>query len=409
MVGVFHRLSFSISACVSIVAPEKVLDSYGRFYHTSGSSWKYNISLGPVFFLFSRSPPMQSMHWDLALYWLLVSLHSPILFSLLLYEWCQIPLYLLYCLIGGTMQEILRRYARLIIEIQLKLQRGDALSINTENSTIGFARMLATQACESTLQTVSIVETSHGKITQVVEFDPLEKRIKRPPVTGFVMCHLIDLDNAPYLTEDSVSSLTEEVAKLGTYGLLSEPVFLDRRIAVPWANVPLPGPLWTMQLLGKAASEEDMWNLFAKIYRLEDDHGLKFWLDQANLLHYRKQMLTKRGKLSLTIKADGCNLQATMADRTKWTGGSSELSSGRTFMPNLPMQHIHASLHKGMTEGTLVTSIPFLVLGKMVKEASFTIEKGKVVAYSAKEGKEALDAFFAIDEGSHVVSGLSLA
>lgn len=307
------------------------------------------------------------------------------------------------------MQEILRRYARLIIEIQLKLQRGDALSINTENSTIGFARMLATQACESTLQTVSIVETSHGKITQVVEFDPLEKRIKRPPVTGFVMCHLIDLDNAPYLTEDSVSSLTEEVAKLGTYGLLSEPVFLDRRIAVPWANVPLPGPLWTMQLLGKAASEEDMWNLFAKIYRLEDDHGLKFWLDQANLLHYRKQMLTKRGKLSLTIKADGCNLQATMADRTKWTGGSSELSSGRTFMPNLPMQHIHASLHKGMTEGTLVTSIPFLVLGKMVKEASFTIEKGKVVAYSAKEGKEALDAFFAIDEGSPVVSGLSLA
>lgn len=307
------------------------------------------------------------------------------------------------------MQEILRRYARLIIEIQLKLQKGDALSINTENSTIEFARMLATKACESTLQTVSIVETSHGKVVQVVEFDPVEKRIKRPPVTGYVMCHLIDLDSAPYLTDDSVSSLTEDVAKLGTYGLLSDPVFLDRRIAVPWANVPLPGPLWAMQLLGKAASEEDMWNLFAKIYRLEDDHGLKFWLDQANLLHYRKQMLSKRGKLSLTIQGNGCNLQATMADRTKWTGGSSEISSGRSFMPSLPMQHIHASLDIGMTEGTLVTSIPFLLLGKKVREASFTIEKGKVVSYSAQEGKEALDAYFAIDEGAAVVSGITLA
>jgi len=307
------------------------------------------------------------------------------------------------------MQEILRRYARLIIEIQLNLQKGDALSINTENSTISFARMLATMACESTLQTVSIVETSHGKVAQVVEFDPVEKRMKRPPVTGYVMCHLFDLDNAPYLTDDNVSSLTEEVGKLGTYGLLSDPVFLDRRIAVPWANIPLPGPLWAMQLLGKAASEGDLWTLFSKIYRLEDDHGLKFWLDQANLLHYRKQMLTKRGKLNLSIQGNGCSLQAAIADRTKWTGGNSSVSSGRTFMPSLPMQHIHASLDIGLTEGIVVASIPFLLLGKVVRDASFTIEKGKVVSYSAEEGKEALDAFFAIDEGASVVSGLSLA
>ena len=306
------------------------------------------------------------------------------------------------------MQEILRRYARLIIEIQLKLQRGDALSINTEHNTMGFARMLATHACESTMQTVTIVETSLGKVAQVVEFDPLEKRIKRPPVTGYVMCHLFDLDNAPYVTEDSVSSITEEVGKLATYGLLSDPVFLDRRIAVPWANIPLPGPLWAMQLLGKAASDEDMWALFTKIYRLEDDHGLTFWLDQANLLHYRKQRLTKKGKISFTITAKGCSLTATLADNTQWTGGASSVSSGRSFMPSLPMQHIHASLDITTTEGTLDTSAPFLLLGKMVTDASFTFAKGKVVSYTAKQGKEALDAFFAVDEGSSLVSGLSL-
>ncbi|MBI9094217.1 MAG: aminopeptidase [Sphaerochaeta sp.] len=307
------------------------------------------------------------------------------------------------------MQEILRRYARLVIEIQLKLQRGDALSINTEHSTMSFARMLATMACESTLQTVSIVETNHGKVAQVVEFDPVEKRIKRPPVTGYVMCHLIDLDSAPYSTDEKVSSIPGEVGKLGTYGLLSDPVFLDRRIAVPWANIPLPGPLWAMQLLGKAASEEDMWALFAKIYRLEDDHGLKFWLDQANLLQYRKQSLSKKGKLTLTIKGNGCDLQTTIADKTKWTGGDSSVSSGRTFMQILPMQHVHASLDSTLTEGSFKSLRPFLLLGKLVEEASFTIEKGKVVSYSAKQGKEALDAYFAVDEGASVVSGLSLA
>lgn len=307
------------------------------------------------------------------------------------------------------MQEILRRYARLIIEIQLKLQRGDALSINTEHSTMSFARMLATMACETTVQTVNIVETNHGKVAQVLEFDPVEHRIKRPAVTGYVMCHLFDLDNSPYETDDRVLSITEEVSKLATYGLLSDPVFLDRRIAVPWANIPLPGPLWAMQLLGKAASEEDMWTLFSKIYRLEDDHGLKFWLDQANLLHYRKQTLTKKGRLTLDIKGKNCSLQTTLADRTKWTGGSSAVSSGRSFLPSLPMQHIHASLHSSMTEGTFSSMLPFLLLGKVVEDASFTLEKGKVVSYTATQGKEALDAFFAIDEGASVVSGISLA
>lgn len=223
------------------------------------------------------------------------------------------------------------------------------------------------------------------------------------------MCHLIDLDSAPYSTDDNVSSLAEEVGKLGLYGLLSDPVFLDRRIAVPWANVPLPGPLWAMQLLGKAASDEDMWTLFSKIYRLEDDHGLKFWLDQANLLQYRKQALTKKGKLTLTIKGNGCNLVTTLADRTTWTGGASSVSSGRTFMPGLPMQHIHASLASDMTEGEIISTRPFLLLGKLVTEATFTLEKGKVVSYSAQQGKEALDAFFAVDEGASVVSGISLA
>lgn len=307
------------------------------------------------------------------------------------------------------MQEILRRYARLIIEVQLKLQRGDSLSINTENSTMAFARLLATQACESTMQTVNIVETNHGKIAQVVEFDPVEHRIKRPPITGYVMCHLLDLDSCPYVTDEDVTSLSEEVIKLGGYGLLSDPVFLDRRIAVPWANIPLPGPLWAMQILGKAASEQDMWSLFTKIYRLEDDHGLKFWLDQANLLQYRKQVLNKAGKLKLILKGEGYSFDAITADKTTWTGGSSSVSSGRTFLPNLPMQHVHTSLDMRTTKGTVTATRPFLLLGKVVKRATFTMEKGKVVSYDADQGKDALDAFFAVDEGASVVSGISLA
>ncbi|WP_320130793.1 aminopeptidase [uncultured Sphaerochaeta sp.] len=307
------------------------------------------------------------------------------------------------------METILRRYARLILSTQLKLERGDSLSINTEGTFMEFARLLAKVACEMTLQVVNIVETNHGKVVQVLQIDPVEPEIFRPETKGFVMCHLFGLDDTPYRGEEEPSSLANNVGLLGSFGLLSEPVFLDRRIAVPWANLPLPGPEWAMQLLGSTATETEMWNLFATLFRLEDDNGPVFWDSQANVLHFRKQKLNKLGPLALTVTGSGWTITTNMARDTLWAGGMHTVSSGRKFIPALPMQQVFTSLECTKTEGTISSSRPFLLLGKTVEEAMFTIEGGKVTSYTAVKGKEALDAFFSIDEGSRQVAELSLA
>jgi len=112
------------------------------------------------------------------------------------------------------MQEILRRYARLIIEVQLKLQRGDSLSINTENSTMAFARLLATQACESTMQTVNIVETNHGKIAQVdflddgeIGFGSTEFLVLRQKNNITVNDYIYYLVKSPLVVDTAIKSM----------------------------------------------------------------------------------------------------------------------------------------------------------------------------------------------------------
>ncbi|MEA4859142.1 MAG: aminopeptidase, partial [Sphaerochaeta sp.] len=90
-------------------------------------------------------------------------------------------------------------------------------------------------------------------------------------------------------------------------------------------------------------------------------------------------------------------------------GGRSKLSNNRSFVPILPMQSIHASLDCFSAEGSLIASRPFQVLGREVAGAQFTIKDGKVVAFHAEQGEEALAAFFAVDEGARMVSELSLA
>lgn len=307
------------------------------------------------------------------------------------------------------METLLTRYARLVIEVQLKLQEGDSLSINSEASTLAFARLLAQKAVMATRQTATIVHTNHGKVVDVIPIEPVEKEIFRPPVQGAVMCHIVDLDEHPYLTPTNLSTVANEVSILGKYGLLADPVFLDRRIAVPWANIPYPGPRWALQLLGAQASEEDMWKLFTAIYRIEDEHAFRFWEEQGNLLAYRKQKLNKQGRCMLHMVGDGWQLEATMAKDTIWAGGRQTLANQRSFFSSLPVQALHAALDGKSAKGTFTSSRPFYVLGQEVKGAQFTVEEGLVTDYTAETGGDALDTLFSVDDDAKRVSEIALA
>lgn len=307
------------------------------------------------------------------------------------------------------MHALLTRYIRLIIEVQLKLKQGDGLSINTESNLFSYARLLADEATLTTSQVVTIVETNHGKVVQALSIEPPVKEIFRPPLKGVVMCHLIDLGSFPFLSDIDVQQAIDDVAILAKYGCLSEPVFLDRRIAVPWANIPFPSERWSMKLLGSQSSEEDMWSLFASLYRLTEDYALGFWDEQANLLDYRKDKLNKIGRVHLSLSCEHFSLKAEQALHTQWAGGRSRLRDNRTFTPILPIQAIHAAVTNDSANGDIVASRPFYLLGKNVTEACFTIKDGFVVDYQAKTGMEALDAFFSIDEGAKRVSEIAIA
>ncbi len=307
------------------------------------------------------------------------------------------------------MQALLKRYIRLILEVQLKLQTGDGLSINTETNLFPFARQLADEACRITGQVTTIVETEEGKVVQALTIEPVQKEIFRPPLLKVVMCHLVDLGAFPFLTDENELNIIEDVGRLAQYGCLSEPVFLDRRIAVPWANVPLPSERWATEVFSQTASTEETWSLFATLLRLNDAYGSAFWEEQANLLDYRKKHLNALGQVHLTLIGDGFKLEADQSPATCWAGGRTRLHDGRTFIPTLPIQSIHVALNKESAQGDIEASRSFYLLGKLVKKARFTINDGVVVAYSASEGKQALDAFFCLDEGARRVSEIYIA
>lgn len=306
------------------------------------------------------------------------------------------------------MERYLERYVRLIIDVQLKLIEGDNLSINTEARSMNFARYLAGEAVLTTRLPVMIVETAGGKVVQAYPIDPKEKDIFRPEVGQAVMCHIVDLDNHPYNEREEFDEICKDAATLGHWGALADPVFLDRRISVPWANIPYPGPRWATALRGQSATESEAWELFATIMRLGSEWSNSFWEQQATLLSWRKKRLDALSGSSVRLIGNGWSLRGTLAENTHFCGGSTTLASGRSFIPTLPIQAMIGAFDVETVEGTVEASTGFHLFGTPVVGASFTIEAGRVVSWDAWTGDEALAAFFAIDEGARRVSSLAL-
>ncbi|HOR80799.1 MAG: aminopeptidase [Spirochaetales bacterium] len=301
------------------------------------------------------------------------------------------------------------RYAELVIAIQLRLSEGDSLTINTNARTMSFARLVARKATEVTKLPVTIVETSMGKVLQTYPIDPVEKGVMRPQVRTSVLAHIVDLDEFPYDEDEDWNEPHHEVRTLAHYGHLSDPVFLDRRISIPWANIPYPGTAWAASMLGRPVSREEMWSLFGILMRLTSDWSPAYWAEQANVLSYREKLLNASSGRMISIKGSNTELIGEQSPLTGWISGVFRLPSGREYIPLLPVQSVHTAFKTGSVNGKIRSGAPFTLFGTPVTDAAFIIENGVVVSYDAREGKEALKKYFDVDAGTNAASGISLA
>ncbi|MGH4037420.1 MAG: aminopeptidase [Sphaerochaeta sp.] len=305
------------------------------------------------------------------------------------------------------MDAIFDLYAQLVCNGQLKLRVADVLSINTEESTYDFALLLARKACNITKLTVNIVVTKDGKVTEEVPMEPEILDFQKPNPGTPVMCRIMDLSDYTYYTLDDPHDLEKNLVEINKYGNLSEPLVLNRRISVPWCTVAFPSLTFAQALL-KDVEQGDQHRLLEVLMRLDQEDPEVYWENQANLLSYRKKLVSSMGDGIITLDNSKTNLVTKILDKANWAGGHCKLRNNRTFYHKLPSQNIHTTLDNKASDGTFAASRNFHLFGKVVKNASFNVENGRVTSFSASEGYDALNAYFASDENANIVSGIAL-
>ena len=298
-------------------------------------------------------------------------------------------------------------YTTVILHSTLNLQQGEALSINTNRGHQQFAQDLAQQAAEITLHPVQVVLITKGNPADVFTVKPLlHDPLPTDPIRR-VLLRIDDTEDREWDVTADPETIIKEPALLQRVGNLGPPQ-LDRTIA-PWSIIAVPGPAWARRLLGEDGTETELHRRLAGVLKTDQQNPLQAWKEQTALLDYRLAQLNRLECESFHITTGtGTDLTVAMVTESRWRGGVRKLQDGRSFMPMLPLDRVSMLADRQVTEGVVVTTRDFQLLGTKVRDARLVFSKGSVVSCTAEQGEHALAVALGVDEGSAKLGECSL-
>lgn len=270
------------------------------------------------------------------------------------------------------------RYAYYIVHRMLRLEEGEGLTLNANPETIEFAHKVAHEAAETTGCTVSLVYIENGTPQSVDEIEPSFKPHKalRP-----VMLHLASFSQAPFNPDEESDART-----LQKHRLLADPVFLDRRISIPYAVAYVPTPLWAEFVYGPGATADRLFLDLASFMGFEDENeGEDSTKQLERILSMRSAELNRMKIKALHLTGPQCDLTVRTAQGSACGTSAVRLDGGRFFYPSLPCEDIIIPVNRDSADGWFRTTLPFRLYDRVFSDARITLENGRITAFTGAD------------------------
>ena len=293
------------------------------------------------------------------------------------------------------------RYADLIIRSALKLEKGDVLSINTEEENSEFAHLIAEKAKKITGNGSFIQYIENGKITETEEAStdfPIEGK-------ATVLLHLPRYKSYEDAEEGKILSARE----IQMYRHLADP--LDNGVpVVPYASAPIPTKQWA-EILEENGDEALPYSLISSLLSLEEDEAERMIKDKEDVIEYEKAELNKLELVSChCYSEDGTDISFSFLPSSVFASTVATTKKGRRFLPSLYASDIFRAIETKSFNGYMTATRSFMLFGKIVKSMNIEYRNGKIETYSTDEESGRLfSIYLAQDEKAAEPSELSIA
>ena len=311
-----------------------------------------------------------------------------------------------------VMEEKLREYARLLVEVGVNLQKGQTLVIRSQVDCAPFAR-LCEEAAYATGAREVVMDWGDEQSTRLHYLYAADELLDEVPEWKKMFSNGYAEAGALFL---SISSGDPEIFKdvdpvrllrsSRAYGKAMEP-FRSRLMANRnvWSLGAIPVESWAKKVFpgldGKEALEK-LWDAVFKSVRITGaGDAVEKWRAHEAMLRARVEKLNAWHFESLHYRnALGTDLVVRLPKDHLWAGGSSATPEGQRFIANMPTEEIFTAPLRDGVDGVVCAAMPLVLNGNLVEGIRFVVRDGKIVEAHAESGEAVLKAELSVDEGA---------
>lgn len=313
---------------------------------------------------------------------------------------------------------MLDKYADLVVKVGVNVQPGQVLMVHSPLETVELTRLIVGKAYEAGAKYV-MVEWEDEVTTRIrYEKAPEDSFNYYPQWQADMLEKFAEGNGAilhikvpdPELFRGIDSSKVSAAVKAAAVARKNYQKY-TRNSTISWSLVKAPTRAWANKVFVDLPEEERvnaMWEAVFQMNRVGSDDPVAAW--RQHIIHLKESQDHMNAKCykSLHYRAPGTDLHVELPEGHIWRGGGGENANGVYFVANMPTEEIYSMPHRKGVNGTVTSTLPLNLNGRLVEGITLTFKDGKVVEYNALTGREHLTSLLETDEGASYLGEVAL-
>jgi aminopeptidase len=309
--------------------------------------------------------------------------------------------------------DLLRAYARLVVRAGVNLADGQELLIEAQLDHAPLVRAIAEEAYASGARFVD-VRYSDPYVRRALAMNGAEEALGwTPPWLVARLERAAELGAAVVgISDSSYSDVFADVdgQRLGAARMRDFERTWLRVVTqgeVAWSLIAFPTERWAREALGEPDVGR-LWDAVAHALRLREADPAASWETRLDELDARARTLTERGLRAVRYRGPGTELEIGLIEGARWIAGREATKGGREFVANLPTEEVFTTPHRLRAEGTVRSSMPLSLRGKVIEGLQLRFAGGEIVEARAERGEDVLQAEIGTDDGARRLGEVAL-
>jgi aminopeptidase len=321
-------------------------------------------------------------------------------------------------------QELLKKYAEVVVKVGLNLRAGQRLIITNATSrgvpppARPFVHEITKAAYAAGARYVDAIWGDEEMLRIRLQNAPADsfKEYPRWHVNGIMEmikngdALLSIYANNPdvYSGLDSERVAAMQKAHLENYQEIGINV---TRNAINWCVVAAASPAWAAKIfpdLKPEEAEEKLWQAIFETTRATQSDPIAAWQEDIQKLKKRSGYMQARNYAALHYESPGTDLTLGLPRGHKWISAQSLAENGVVFTANMPTEEVFTLPDSHRADGIVTATFPLSYGGTLIEDFSVTFENGRIVKVHAKKNEAILQKLVDTDEGSRRLGEVAL-